>query len=83
MKDGRWERRSVWCHVRKSQHFSDDFEGGGRDLKPRNVGSFQKWEKARILLIDSSKEYSQNLDFNNETRVRFLTYRIVRYICKD
>ena len=25
----------MWCHVRKSQHFTDDFEGGGRDLKPR------------------------------------------------
>ena len=42
------------------------------------MGSFQKWKKARILPIYSSKEYSQNLDFNNETQVRFLTYRTVR-----
>ena len=59
--------------MRRSQESADGFGDRGRDLKPMNVGCFQKREKAWILLKAFSKEYSQSLDFTSETQVRFLT----------
>lgn len=78
----REEDRSEWCNMKTTWPTVAGSEGGGRDHKPRNVGSFVKGKNMDSLLEPIQKEAQPccHLDFS-ETHLELQNCKLINLCC--